>query len=149
MVFVALVVPIAWLEKLKLVGETVTAAEPVPLRLTDCGLVTALSVNASEPARAPVVVGAKVTPTAQFAPAAMLVPHVLLEIAKSPVAVMLLKFSAVFRWFVTVTDFALELFPTAMVPKLRDVLDSDTGAMPVPDNETDCGLREELLVTVN
>lgn len=92
-VLAELVVPTAWLEKLKLVGETVTAAEPVPLRLTVCGLVAVLSVSVSVPLSVPVVSGAKVTLTEQLAPAAMLVPQVLLAMAKSPLAAMPVKFS--------------------------------------------------------
>lgn len=80
-VFAALVVPDAWLEKLKLVGETVAGAVPLPLRLTDCGLLAALSVNVRVPLAVPIVVGSNVTPTEQLAPAAMLVPQVLLAMA--------------------------------------------------------------------
>lgn len=49
---------------------------------------------------------------------------------------------------VTVTDLALLVFPTTTVPKLREVAERATGARPVPVRETDCGLLEELLVTV-
>ena len=77
-VLAALVVPDAWLENVKIVGETVTGTEPVPFKVTVCGLLSALSVNVSEPLRAPVALGVNVTPTEQAAPAAMLVPQVLL-----------------------------------------------------------------------
>jgi hypothetical protein len=149
MVLAALVSPTGSLENVRLVGDTVTAAEPVPLRLTVCGLFAALSVKVREPLRVPVVVGEKVTPTAQFAPAAMLVPQVLLAMAKSPVAAMLVKLRAMGISLVSVTDLALLVFPTTIVPKLRELLERVTGEMPVPVRETDCGLREELLVTVN
>ena len=42
-VFGADVVVISWLENFRIVGETVTSEEPVPLRLTCCGLLLALS----------------------------------------------------------------------------------------------------------
>ena len=51
---------------------------PVPERVTPCGLVTAESVNVSVPFTVPVAIGEKVTPIVQLAPAAMLVPQVLL-----------------------------------------------------------------------
>lgn len=51
--------------------------------------------------------------------------------------------------FVKVTDSALLVFPTATDPKLSELLESVTGAVPVPERDTDCGLSDELLVTVN
>jgi hypothetical protein len=50
---------------------------PVPLRATLCGEPVALSVMVSVPVRVPVVVGVKVTEIVQLAPAATLVPQVL------------------------------------------------------------------------
>jgi len=58
------------------VGDA-TAFIPVPVKLTVSGLSLALSVNVIVPFRVPVVVGAKVTLTLQFAPAATLLPQVL------------------------------------------------------------------------
>lgn len=51
--------------------------------------------------------------------------------------------------FVKVTDLAALVFPTATDPKLSELLESVTGEIPVPERETDCGLSEELLVTVS
>ncbi len=56
---------------------------PVPLRATLCGEPVALSVIVRLPFRVPVAVGVKVTEIVQLAPAAKLVPHVLV-CAKSP-----------------------------------------------------------------
>lgn len=68
---------------------------PVPVKLTLCGLFSALSVNVNVPEAAPVAVGLNVTPTEQLAPAAMLDPQVLVPIAKPALAAMLEKLSAV------------------------------------------------------
>ena len=69
---------------------------PVPVRLTVCGLFAAVSVNVSVPVAVPVAVGENVTPTVQLAPAATLVPQVLLETAKPALAAMLEKLSETF-----------------------------------------------------
>jgi hypothetical protein len=53
-----LLVPTAWLPKLKLLWEKETpGAVPVPPRVTFCGLATALSITESVPLEAPAVVG--------------------------------------------------------------------------------------------
>ena len=59
---------------------------PVPLRLTVCGLLLALSVSLSVPVRFPVAVGVKVTLIVQLAPAATEPPQVLVS-EKSPLVV--------------------------------------------------------------
>jgi hypothetical protein len=56
-------------------SDTRLAAAPVPLKVTICGLLFALSVNVSVPVRVPVRVGLKVTDTVQLAPAAIVVGH--------------------------------------------------------------------------
>lgn len=55
------------------------AAEPAPVRLTNCGLPVALSVIFRLPARVPVVVGVNVTLIAQFPPAANELPQLLVS----------------------------------------------------------------------
>ena len=85
----ALVVPCAWLPKVRLTGErpaTGPLADPVPVRLTVCGLLAAPSVMVRAPVLVPPAVGVKVTVTVQLAPIARLAPQVLLS-AKSPPAV--------------------------------------------------------------
>ena len=63
--------PTAWLAKVRLVGERLaTAAVPVPVRLTLCGLPVALSVRVTAAVRVPLAVGVKVTLIVQLAPAA-------------------------------------------------------------------------------
>lgn len=90
---------------------------PVPLRLTACGHLIALSAKVSVPLVAPSAVGVKVTPTVQVAPAAIPVPHVLLEMLNGPPAgtEMPVNVSAVLRRLVTVTVFAALVLPSASV----------------------------------
>ena len=106
-----LVVPTTRLANVTLGGEIVTGQDPVPLRLTVCGLFAAASVNVSAPVRVPAAVGEKVTPILQLAPAATLPPQVLLAMAKSPVVAILVKVRAVFSLLVKVTDFAGLVLP--------------------------------------
>ena len=69
--FVAgLFTPTTWLPNEMLEGEAVTAATPVPLRLTACGLLLPLSVTVSVPVRKPRAEGVKVTEIVQLFPAA-------------------------------------------------------------------------------
>lgn len=73
-----LVVFTVWLPKLKLLGAKVTAGvAPVPVKVTVCGLLLALSVMTTVPERVPVAVGVNTTLMVQFAPAATEVPQVL------------------------------------------------------------------------
>ncbi len=70
-----LVVPTAWLPKLRLVDDRLTAGAelvlvPLPDRPTDCGLPLALSVIVTAAVSVPVAVGVKVTLMVQLAPAA-------------------------------------------------------------------------------
>lgn len=129
-----LVAPTAVVPKLKLVADSVTGALPVPLRLTACGLLIALSAKVSVPAAAPSAAGVKVTPTVQVAPAAILVPQVLLDMANGPPAgmEMLVNVSATLRRLDTVTVFAALVLPNASVPKLKLVAEKVIGALPLP-----------------
>jgi hypothetical protein len=63
---------------------------PVPVRLTVCGLLAALSLKVSVPFTVPRG-GENVTPTVQLAPAAILAPQVLLDMAKFALITMLEK----------------------------------------------------------
>jgi hypothetical protein len=74
----ALVAPTVWPAKVRLVGERVaTGAAPVPARLTLWGLPVALSATLSVAVSAPLAEGVKVTLIVQAAPAATLVPQLL------------------------------------------------------------------------
>jgi len=93
--WLVLVLPTTTFPKLKLLVESVTGAVPVPLKLIDCGLFRASSVNVRAPERAPIATGENTTLTVHDVPAAMLAPHVLLVIAKSPLVTMLVKLRGV------------------------------------------------------
>ena len=131
-VLAPLVVPKVKVANVRLLGEMLTAAEPVPARLTVWGLLAASSVNVSVPVRAPTAVGENVTPTVHVAPTASPVPHVLLATVKSPVAAILLKLRDTFWRFVNVTVFAALVLPTAAVPRFKLLTERVTGAIPVP-----------------
>src|SRR5438874_746877 len=82
-----LVVPTLWLPKSGTgEGERLGGAVPVPDTPEVWGLLLALSVTVSVPLRDPVAVGVNVTSIEQLAPAARLVPQ-LLVCAKSPLLV--------------------------------------------------------------
>jgi hypothetical protein len=79
----ALMIPMLWLPKLKLVGKTLTPeAMPVPVRFTVCGLPLPLSVTVRVAVRTPAIVGVNVTLIVQLAPAASVAAQ-LLVCAKS------------------------------------------------------------------
>jgi hypothetical protein len=61
----------------KLLGETANPLIPVPLRLTVCGLLLALSLTNRIPVCAPQLRGVKLTQIVQLAPAASELPQVL------------------------------------------------------------------------
>jgi hypothetical protein len=65
----------------------------LPLKVTNWGLLEAPSVNVTVPVAVPIAVAVNVTPTVQLAPAAMLVPHVLLAIPKGLLTPILAKVS--------------------------------------------------------
>lgn len=109
---------------------------PLPDRRTVCGLLAALSVKVSVPVIEPEVVGEKVTPTTQLAPAAIPAPQVLLSTAKPVLAEMPAKLSAAFKRLVTVTVRAALVPPTAMDPNVRLLDERLTGALPVPERLT-------------
>ena len=144
-----LLVPTVTDPKLIELVESVTGALPVPLRLTVCGLFAAASVKVSVPVAAPVAAGVKVTPTVQVAPAATLLPQVLLAIVKWAVAAMLVKLSAVVSWLVRVTVLDELVLPTTTVPKLKLLADRVTGCVPVPVRLTFCGLVKALSTNVS
>jgi hypothetical protein len=137
---VELVEPTAVVLKLRELADSVTGAVPVPVRLTICGLLIALSAKLRVPVAPPSAVGVKVTPTVQVAPAAILVPHVLLAMAKGlPVEMEIpVSVSAVLSLLVIVTVFAMLVPPTASEPKLRLLEENVTGALPLPVTVTVC-----------
>ena len=117
---------------------------PVPVRGAVCGLPGALSAMDTEAVRAPVAVGRKVTLIVQDAPAASVVPHVVVR-AKSaalvPVSVMLLIDMVTFPLLRSVMLLAVLVVFKACVPNARDVGDRvAAGLVPVPVRVTCWGL---------
>ncbi len=103
-----LVVPIPWLEKLRLVADRVTGAVPLPVNCAVCGELEALSWTVSVPARLPKTVGVKVTEMLQL-PFAANVPgdSGQFEVcAKSPEVEMLAMVNGTLRLFCNVTTLA-------------------------------------------
>jgi hypothetical protein len=92
-------------------------------------------VKVNVPVNEATVVGEKVTPTVQLAPAAILVPQVLLATANGALVAMPMLLSVVVCLLVNVTVLAALVVP-ATVLKLRLVTERVTGAMPVPDRPT-------------
>ena len=101
------------------------------------------------PVAAPAAAGEKVNPTVQLAAATMLAPQVLLPIVNPVVAAMLEKFTATLRRFVRVTVLAELTAPTETVPKYNELEETVTGALPVPESFTVCGLFGASSVNVS
>jgi hypothetical protein len=116
---------------------------PVPVRLEVCGLLLAPSFTLKIPVLVPVCVGVSTTLMVQCAAAATLVPQVVAETLKSPLAE-IETLNGTFRWLVKVNTFA-----GLVVPLTRAGYVALTGvnvacAPPVPDSGTVCGLFEPL-----
>jgi hypothetical protein len=121
---------------------------PVPESDTVCGLPAALSATDSLAVRAARTVGRKVTLIVQLAPAARLLPQVLV-CAKFdllvPVMEMLEIVMVAVPVFVSVTVRAALVVLIAWEPNEMDASDSEaTGPAPVPDRATACGLPVAL-----
>jgi hypothetical protein len=104
-------------------------------------------VIVSAPVAAPFAVGANTTLTAQLAPVASVVPHVVAVTANGADAAIDANVKSPASLFVIVTVRALLVVPTVIVPKLSDVGESVTGAVPVPLKATTCGLVSALSIT--
>jgi hypothetical protein len=128
---VGLWVPTTRVGKLRTLADSVKVGTlPVPVKVTTWGLDGSESPMATEPVRAPVAVGMKVTLSAQLEPPASEPPQ-LFVCAKSPLAVMLPKVMAVVPKLVSVTVRGKLVEFTLWAPKLR--VDGATAtADPVP-----------------
>src|ERR1035437_10222364 len=118
-IWMALVVPRVWLAKGSAAGLSEIAAgtaSPIPVRLSNCGELAALSEKLMVPVRAPGAVGLKVTEMVQLAPAATGEPQVLAR-AKSPVAAIVDTVSAAVPLLVSVTFTTGLIVPTVWAPK--------------------------------
>lgn len=157
----ALVVPVFCSAKVRLEGlkfSVNVGTWPVPLKLNDCGLAVALSVNNIAAVREPFAVGENVTLTEHEELAVRLpVPtgHVSPEIAKSPglapVRAINENITGLLPVLLTVIDCAalvVRVFCNANVrlPGLK--LNVYVAIWPVPVSPTDCGLPLALSVKV-
>ena len=133
-VFATLVWPTTVLANGIVAGVSLTATVAVPVRLTDCGLLVALSVSVKAALLAPVVLGAKATLIWQEALAGMLDPRVLDEIRKSPglapVKPTLETVIAAVLVFLTVTVFAALVAPALVVGKANEEGETVKGPLP-------------------
>lgn len=128
----------------RLVGERETAgALPVPLRVTACGELVALSAKLSEAESAPAAEGLKVTETVHDALIASDAPQVVVsvkEVAFVPVMIMPERVSAAVPVLVSVTVCAAAEAPVLVAAKVRLAAERVTvGAVPVPLRATACG----------
>lgn len=120
-----LVVPTVWLPKLSVAGDRLAATTPLPLVLTVCGLLLALSVIVTAPVADPNVVGLNVTEIVHFLPANTVLPQVLVS-ANGPVTAMLVIVSGAVPVLVRITFLTALLVPTTTLPKFRLVAESVT-----------------------
>ena len=128
-----LVVFTRWLPKARLEVETPATglATPVPVKLTVCGLESALSVMVSNPARVPDAVGAKVTVIVHCEPAAR--PGTQVPVAaKSPLTVTLAMFIAAPPEFNSVTVPPALVVPTFCDAKLKLLGETEAAGSPIP-----------------
>ena len=118
----AVVSPTGVPAKLKLAGDTVTGATPLPVSEAVCGLWVALSVTVRVPLNEPNVSGWKVIRIVQLAPAASLVGlsgQVVLALANSPVTAMLVMVSAPLLAFCRVAVLAALVLPSTWLPNAK------------------------------
>ena len=89
----------------RLDGVALTAATPVPLSATVCGLLLPLSVIVSVAVRKPRTVGVKVTEIVQLLPAVRVVEQLVLRVKSARFEMMLLTLMDVLWPFLSVTFF--------------------------------------------
>ena|SRR5438093_1459107 len=128
-------------------GPEPVALAPSPVRLAVWGLLRALSIMFSAPARDPMAEGVNVTLIPQLAPIARLVPQLFVW-AKSPLAAMLETVSGALPELVRVSACAALVVPTCCDPKVRLVEESVTaGAGPVVPKRLTDSVPSEASVT--
>jgi hypothetical protein len=149
-------VPIACSETDEGVTVNCPAVTTDPDSATVCGLFVAESVKLNVAVRVPVAVGLNTTEAAQFPAAARLVPHVLLEMLKSPAFVPLIATLEIVTdalvLFDSVAACELLLVPTAEEVNVRLVgLDVTLPVLPAPEpvSVTLCGLFVAESVKLN
>ena len=110
--------PTAVLGNVRLAGLTVRGASPVPVSLTSCGLVLALSLTVRAPVKAPRLVGVNSTLIVQLPPAASELPQLLVWL-NSPLAEMEPMESGPAPELESFTGFEELAAPAACLPKAR------------------------------
>src|SRR6516225_2557195 len=149
-IWAGLVVPRGTEAKYRLVGVSL-AVEPIPARLTFCGLPAALSVTLSIAVRVLDAAGLKVTRMMQLAPAANELAHpgyCAKSAASVPVIAMPVTVKVVIPTLVRVTIWAGLVVPTSTGAKYRLVGES-LAVVPTPARLTFCGLPAALSVTLS
>src|SRR5437879_590249 len=136
-VFGALIEPSGCPSKVRLRGDSITAGPvsmALPVRLTICGLSAALSVIVTIPVRRPGIVGVKMTLIVQLAPAARLLPQLLVEKFKLAAMPSIGRIRVALPLFVSVTGIGRLLVPTVWLPVNVRLGGASvtTGAAPVP-----------------
>jgi hypothetical protein len=121
---------------------------PVPVRLEVCGLLLALSATFNFPVLVPVAVGLNTTLMVQLVLAARLAPQVVVETLKSPVVEITMLESVTLWLFLRVNVFGRLVVPTVWAAYVALPGVNVTGAMPVPDSGTVCGLFAALSLIV-
>jgi hypothetical protein len=121
---------------------------PVPVRLDVCGVLLALSATFNFPVLVPVAVGLNTTLMVQLVLAARLAPQVVVETLKSPVVEITMLESVTLWLFLSVNVFGRLVVPTVCAAYVALPGVNVTGAMPVPDSGTVCGLFEALSLIV-
>src|SRR5579862_964177 len=146
----ALGLPIDWLGKVSVVGDSVTTgtAFPAPDRSTVCvllGMLPVLSVTVRMPERGPDADGVKVTLITQLPAGARTAPQVLV-VEKSPVTVILPTLRGAAPELLSVTVWALLVVPigSTVNPRLATESDACGVGFPLPDREIVCGLLVAL-----
>src|SRR5438128_5108384 len=128
--------------------EVIWKSSATPDKATLSGLSAALSVIVRLPVRFPPAAGVNVTLIVQLAPAATLLPQVLVW-AKSPLAVMLVTFRTPFPVLLRVTLCAALVAPVSCAANGSVAVERlTTGPVAVPASATVCGLPLALSVMV-
>jgi hypothetical protein len=126
-----------------------TGLLPVPVRLTVCGLLLALSVIVRVPVRVPPARGVKVTLIVQLALGVSELGHALVW-AKSPLTLMMREVNAALPLLLRVTVCGGLVVETVCPAKVRLVVERlTTGASPVPLRVTFWGLLLALSVSAS
>ena len=135
------------------VHERITSWAPEPERVTVCGLPLALSAMLKEALRVPAAVGVNITAITQLAPAARVLPHVLVSpksLALVPVkpTLVMVKVEPPVLVRVTLCDELVTAMGSLPKAKLEVERLAVAALTPVPVRVAVCGLVAALSVTL-